>query len=360
MRISNILVILMGILSVPVLAHHSFTAHFDMSRRLEIRGTVVDYKLRSPHSSLVVDGIAYVDGVAQGDDVQRWEVESMAASGLRQMGMTAETFQAGDAITLIGNPNREPGFRFVNASTFIDGNGRQFSFRDRQPFEKVDADALIQVSGLERLAGRWSSPGGFAGNGTPLPLNARGQRAWDSYEAKESPANTCEPMNFPDMFNAPYLFDLRIEDGVAILYNVPWEVERRIPINGQPTRPRLDGLFGVVLARQEGEDLVLESGGYIPSAWGLGSATQKLGGGRDMPASARKRVTERFSVSDDGQTLVYEYTVTDPIYLRAPYSDRLELSRVADSTPLYDYVCEQEAASMWSRTASDPALRVGN
>ncbi|MGY8789556.1 MAG: DUF6152 family protein, partial [Pseudomonadales bacterium] len=39
-------------------AHHSFSLHFDMSTRIEIRGTVVDFKLRSPHASMVVDGIS--------------------------------------------------------------------------------------------------------------------------------------------------------------------------------------------------------------------------------------------------------------------------------------------------------------
>ncbi len=166
-------------------------------------------------------------------------------------------------------------------------------------------------------------------------------------------------MNFPDMFNAPYLFDLRIEDNTAVLYNVPWEVERRIPLNGQPTRPRVDGLFGVVMGKIEGNSIVLESGGYIPSRWGLGSATQKLGGGVDIPSSARKRLVEKFSVSEDGQTLIYEYTVSDSAYLAAPYSGSNELSRVADSTPLYDYDCEVEAASMFSRSADDPALEIG-
>ena len=349
---------LLLLLGSMVQAHHSFVAHFDMQSRIEVRGTVVDFKLRSPHSSLIVDGISYVDGVAQGDEVLRWEVESMATSGMRRMGVSSDTFQPGQQITIIGNPNREPGYRFINSSFFITGDGTRFSFSERTEYESVDSDVLASITGMEKLAGRWSSPGGF-GTGMLLPLNDRGQQAWEDYDPKRSPANTCEPMNFPDMFNAPYLFDLTFEDEVAVLFNEAWKVSRRIPLNGLPVRPRLDGLFGVVRGRVDGETLVLESGGYIPSGWGLGSATQKLGGGSDMPSSARKTLVERFSVSEDGQVLIYEYTLKDPIYMSSAYSGRHELVRVADDTPLYDYDCEIEAAAIFSRSSGDASLQVG-
>jgi hypothetical protein len=354
-------ILLLGLLLTTSLvqAHHSFTLHFDMSRQIEIRGIVVDYKLRSPHSSLVVDGISYIDGVAQETTPVRWEIESSAAAGMLRMGMADDTFRPGDSIIAFANPNRDPGFRFVNSANFVKDDIR-YSRAGSTPYEAVADNELAGITGLERLAGRWSSPGGFAGNGTPLPLNANGRQAWETYDPKLSPANTCEPMNFPDMFNAPYLFDLRIEDNVAVLYNQAWEVERRIPLDGKLVRPRIDGLFGVVRGRVDGDTLVLESGGYIPSRWGLGSATQKLGGGADMPASAQKRLVEHFSVSADGQTLNYAYTIIDPTYLSAPHSDGLALNRIADTTPMYDYDCELEAASMWSRTAEDPGLRVGD
>jgi len=58
--------------------------------------------------------------------------------------------------------------------------------------------------------------------------------------------------------------------------------------------------------------------------------------------------------------LIYEYTVSDAAYLAEPYSGSNELSRVANSMPLYDYDCEVEAASMFSRSVDDPALEIGD
>ena len=340
-------------------AHHSVTTHFDMTRSIEIRGVVVDFKLRSPHASLVVDGQSYVDGVLQDATVQRWEIESSAAPGLRQMGITPDTFTAGETITVIAAPNRQSGFRFVNSSNFIDSDGTRYSRATATRAQIATADAVADLQGLARMAGRWNAPGAFARpEGTPLPLNAAGRAAWDSYDAKQSPANTCEPMNYPDMFNAPYLFDIRVDGNAIVIHNQPWEAERRIPLDGSEVNTVPDKVFGVVRGRLDGATVVLESERFPPSRWGLGSATQFLGSGADVPSSAQKKLVERFTLSDDGLTLAYDYTVEDPAYLTQPFSGRLQFTRVAADTPMYPYDCVEESASMFSRTPQDATLRL--
>ena len=71
-----------GFLSVaafgPAHAHHSVTGSFDPSRTIEITGDVVEWRFRNPHTMLIVDGTAVIDG--KRDDVtRRWEIESSAA-----------------------------------------------------------------------------------------------------------------------------------------------------------------------------------------------------------------------------------------------------------------------------------------
>src|SRR5690606_2107483 len=160
-------------------------------------------------------------------ELARWDVESFANAGLHAMGIAADTFRAGDAITLIANPNREDGFRFVNSSTFITPD-RSYSRADMRQPDRIGASQVEADSGIARLAGRWQSPGAF-GNGTPLPLTERGEAARVAFDPRRSPANTCEPMNFPDIFLAPYPAELRLEDNTLVVFNAPWEVERRIP-----------------------------------------------------------------------------------------------------------------------------------
>lgn len=341
-------------------AHHSVASHFDMSRTIEIHGTVVDFKLRSPHASMIVDGQSYVDGVLQDQEVLRWEIESQAAPGLRAMGVDADTFKPGDAIIVVAAPNRQPGYRFVNSSTFINGEGHQYSRAGTEPYRPANPEALAARSGLERFAGRWRSPGAFAREESPLPLNEAGLAAWRDYDARQSPANTCEPMNVPDIFNAPYLFEVRVEGDVFVIHNQPWEVERSVPLDGSEVSPEPSGLFGTTRGRLEDGAVVLESRDFPPSGWGLASATQYLGSGADIPSSAQKRLSERFSLDEDGQGMLYEYVLEDSTYLSQAFQGRLEFQRVADDTPMYPYDCEEESASMFSREPGDESLRVGD
>ncbi len=58
---------------------------------------------------------------------------------------------------------------------------------------------------------------------------------------------------------------------------------------------------------------------------------------------------ERNSPSADGRTLTVEYTVEEPVYLSESYTSSVDLVRVADDAPIYDYVCEPDSAERFSR-----------
>ena len=131
--------------------------------------------------------------------------------------------------------------------------------------------------------------------------------------------------------------------------NEAYDVRRTIALGDAWAPANPNGFFGEARARIEGDTLIVESRGYPASGWGLGIATHVNGGGADIPSSERKTVVERYSVSDDGQTLTLAYTLSDPTYLTAPYNGRFELGRVAPDTPIYDYVCDLDSASEFAR-----------
>ena len=96
-------------------AHHSVTGSFDPSRTVEITGDVVEWRFRNPHTMLIVDGTAVIDG--KRDDVtRRWEIESSAAAGLRASGVDEKTFSPGERVTVKGMPHRNPTTYRANAS----------------------------------------------------------------------------------------------------------------------------------------------------------------------------------------------------------------------------------------------------
>jgi hypothetical protein len=371
-----LIVLPVALLPLSLQAHHS-TAVFALDKMIEVRGVLVDFKLRSPHSSLIVDGRAFVDGQARGTAVERWEVEWEALPPLKTAGIEATTFKPGDVVTITGAPHRDPTFRFIHAQSVANAQGEVFSVlkSDRvyspslralakgAPDANASADVVASVPaapGIARLVGRWQQPIMPPGKESVLPLNAAGVAARNAYDRKTSPANTCEPMTVPDVFTAPfYLFEIKLDGPRVVLHNEAYDVVRTVALGGPPTPVDPSRQFGVATARLDGDALVVESRSFPASKWGLGAEVQIFGAGADVPSSTQKTVTERYAVSPDGRTLLLDYTVNDPAYMTKPYAGRVELTRVPDTAALYPYQCDVESASMWSRDAKDKALRVG-
>ena len=362
------IVVLHGLLLTSTTEAHHSAAVFDTEKEIELRGVVVDFKLRSPHSSFVVDARVFSkDGAPLDDHVVRWEVESESVPVLRSYGIDAGTFETGDPITLRVAPHRDSTFRFAHSLAIVDAFGVEYvmansnrlfspSLRNAAGVTQKPLDAPVPVDGIARLRGKWQQPlTRFAADGPGLPLNDAGWSAARSYDRKQSPANSCEPINVPDLFfSAFFLFEIRIERS-AILHNEYYDVVRTVPLSGRPAPADDGGRFGNVLGRIDGATLIVESRDFRASRWGLGVEEAH---GADIPSSERKTLTERFTAAADGRTLVYEYTLEDPVYMTAPKSGRIELTRVPDDTPFYPFDCDRESAAMWSRQRGDAQLRV--
>lgn len=340
-------------MSGSIQAHHSITANFDQSREVDIVGTVVDFNYVSPHASLVIDGIAYENGEALTGETERWEIESSAVKGLAGRGITAESFQAGDEIMVRGSPHRNASLHRANSSNFLTADGAAIDFAAPRA-GRVVAPA---VAGARRVEGRWSPPFQRPGETSALPLNAAGLEAWNNYDQALSPANTCEPMSVPVVMNAPsYYVDIRFGDGQVVIYNEAYDVNRTVPLGDDYAPADPDGQWGNVRGRIDSEQLVVESKDYPPSRWGLGAATQINGGGADVPSSAQKVMTERFSTSDDGLELVYDYTLFDPVYMSREHTARVVLRRVADDALMVQYDCNVDSARQFSRAPGQSVL----
>jgi uncharacterized protein DUF6152 len=344
------------------LAHHSASV-FDPGTLIELRGEIVSFKLRSPHASFVIDAQEFIDDRPVGE-VERWDIESESVPVLRSLGIDADTFEAGDAVTMIVARHRDHDFKFAHSHAIFDDFGEYVignSDRLYSPSLRVAAeieeneipDARLPATG-SGLAGRWQQPLTlFDGAGPGLPLNDDGMAAWRSYDPKRSPANVCEPINIPDIFfSAFFLFEIRIDDNRAVLHNEYYDVVRTVPLDGSWAVADARE-FGTVKGRIDGKTLIVDSRDFPASKWGLGIEEAHRA---DIPSSTMKTVTERFSVTPDGGTLIYEYTLADPAYLTRSHSGRVELTRAPDDEPFHAFDCDLESASMWSRVRGDPPL----
>lgn len=339
---SVLLVALLG-LCTQAAAHHSFIASYDPGRATEMTGVIAQYTLKSPHSLILLD--------VQGEDGQlaRYEVEMASLPMMRRRGFHPDSFKPGDEITVVAWPHRTSALPIVWGAGIVTPD--QAAIVSGEHVEIAATESRHQAaSGVARMAGRWLAPFPEVGRESPLPLSAAGVAARASYDPKLSPANTCEPNNVPAVFHSPYLFELRIDEHEVVIHHEAYNVTRRVPLNAEPRPAEPTGQFGTrVVGRIDGDELVVASEGFPPSRWGLGVAGTTNGAGADVPSSAQKKLMERYSLSADGNTLTMAYTLEDPVYLTRPYSNRVELTRVADDAPMYDYACEPENASRFSR-----------
>ncbi|MGH8208597.1 MAG: hypothetical protein ACREU6_03205, partial [Steroidobacteraceae bacterium] len=198
--------------------------------------------------------------------------------------------------------------------------------------------------------GKWQTE--FHRNETstsPLPLSQAARQAEKNWNRLKSPGLSCTmPPSLPWLLDLPYLYELKVNDQEVILHHEVFDVVRTVPLNGKPAKADRDGFFGVVTSRVEGGTLVVESSGYPASAWGLAGVATPLAGLTEIPSSAQKKLTERYSVSEDGNTLTIAYTVSDPVYLTKPYSGTVKLDRVSAGTPM-EYKCDPESATEFTR-----------
>ena len=78
-----------------LVAHHSL-AQFDTTKPVRVKGAIVRFQRMNPHS------ILFVDQKGAGGRTERWALEGPGIPHLTRLGVTDETFKAGDIIEACG------------------------------------------------------------------------------------------------------------------------------------------------------------------------------------------------------------------------------------------------------------------
>jgi hypothetical protein len=101
----KILVLLAGVLLLAggdrVLAHHSFSAEYDATQKVQLEGVVTQFVWRNPHSFMKVD-VTDKDGATKS-----WTLEWGSVSQLSQSQITRTSLKPGDKIVITGQPARD-------------------------------------------------------------------------------------------------------------------------------------------------------------------------------------------------------------------------------------------------------------
>lgn len=82
--------------AAPAWAHHAFSAEFDASRPIKLKGTVTQWELVNPHSWIHLD-VKNEDGT-----VTNWMIEGGSPNALLRLGVTKNSLPPGTEIVVEG------------------------------------------------------------------------------------------------------------------------------------------------------------------------------------------------------------------------------------------------------------------
>ena len=128
MKNKGALLFLLGLLAMTVAAygHHSFAATYDEAKTIEIKGKVVVFSFRNPHSFITVE---VADD--KGKKV-RWGVEGPGSTQLTNSGIQNDTLRYGDELVITGNPGRNPAEPKLRLRTMKRPDGFTYGLTDEQ------------------------------------------------------------------------------------------------------------------------------------------------------------------------------------------------------------------------------------
>lgn len=104
-------------LAVPVVAHHSWTADYDASKPVTVKGVVTKVEWTNPHTHF------YIESKDEKGDVTTWNFEMASTLALERSGWSRKTLQVGMEVTIGGFGGRAVTTRAI-ASSITTADGR--------------------------------------------------------------------------------------------------------------------------------------------------------------------------------------------------------------------------------------------
>ena len=329
-------------------AHHSFSPHFDTSRRVNISGTVKEYDARNPHSYL------HINAVDENGRTREYVCESHGVTQLTRIGITPQLFKTGTKLTVTGPVSRHsPYMCFFEIIEWADGR----TMNVNGPGGSQQTPPPSKLSPRQDIYGTWllaPSRNRSAGGQPPAMrlLTPAGEKAVASYDPfKDDPVFRCDPVAVQRVWQAPSTPLEIVRDGADVVLHHEWMDVRRVIHMNMKTHPK-DGprsSLGHSIGRWEVGTLVIETGNY--SAGVLEQYVEQRGQPtRGLLHSAALTTIERLHIDAERQRLIVEVDVTDPEFFKQPLA-RMTMEYSPSDLKIAPFKCAREGLTGIIRNA---------
>ncbi len=294
-------------------AHHNQFQGFDPDKQQVVTGTVERFAWQNPHAYLYVSS-------GEGNAARSWRIETLSIAFMRRMGWGPDTLRAGDNVTLTINPSRTAD-RATGWLIGIKVEGRDVpSLTDEERVGAIFSGQSTQTDAkANSVIGNWitlidsAEPWKWIDDPSRLELTEAGRRAVASYDPTDTSSRArCEPRPAPRIMITADTKSIEMI-GDAIRIRAEYDVTERIAyLDARPPQART--VHGHSLARWQEGVLIVETSNFTENRIGVTDG---------LPSSTEKHLVERFALNADGQSLLYSFELTDPVYLAAPLRGEL-------------------------------------
>jgi hypothetical protein len=263
------------------------------------------------------------------------EVEAGASSVLLPLGLTPESVQIGDRVSIRANPSRSGAGHIVlgRELTKADGTVLPLNIGSRSARAPSTAEA-------SSIAGTWFSPltsfRAFSASQGDWQLTPQAQAAREAYDGTTQSAHAqCIPVTTPMVMVYPVVTTVEVNPD-TVVFNVDWMSTQRIVYLDGRIHPE-DGertLNGHSIGHWEGDTLVVDTTLFADHREGLAFG---------IPSGAGKHVVERFRLAADRRHLDYEAVLEDPENLAAPAAFAAQWEYRPELTPT-GLACDPDVA----------------
>jgi len=327
-----LVVAVMVVIAAAASAHHS-PAAFNLDSQITIQGRVIRFDWTNPHVYL------YVGSSSAAGETREWMIETDGTSILTRSGWSRDSVSVGDVVTIRANPDRNAQRNHALLISMARADGLVLRPRTGRVAAGSRATSVFGV---------WDGLRGFSQRrfGTFQPT-AKGMAEMKAYTDEVNPAANCVPFPIPFLQSLPYLNQIELRGETVVIRSEFFNVDRTVHVDGRG-HPR-DGVRtnqGHSIGTWEDGVLVVDTTLFadhrLGNSQGL-SFVPRLANTQGLPSGPRKRVVERYQLSQDGTRLLINFVLEDPDYLAEPLTVSTEWD-FAPTLQLLRFGCTPEQA----------------